>query len=246
MLRFSLMVLALAALLLRAAWAGTINICANVAHDGGPAADVQVTCWDYDPVDNDDFMASGVLDDNGCVSLNYARLEYPWYRCHRRWDGCANNRPDIYCQLGAPGDCVTPKTTATRNNQNSGGTTDFGTLTVTANTDFCSTDASFNGCGARALMPTWLVEMANDVTQFQEECNFHDVCLASCEYTLSYCNDVFRNDVRDKCDQVGGGGFWCDFLAEAFIALVDASGRAFCRSGRQGDCNAEEVDLCDE
>ena len=249
MLHLSTVAVILAAIVLRVASAGTIDICATVA-DGGetvPAAGVQVTCWDYDPIDSDDFMAHGRLGSDGCASLRYDRLDYPWYRCHRRWDGCANNRPDIYCQLGAPGDCITPKTTATLNNQNSGGTTDFGTLAVTVDQDFCSTDASFNGCGARALMPTWLVEMANDVSQFQEECNFHDVCLASCEYTLSYCNQVFRNDVRGKCDQeVVGGGFWCDFLAETFIAIVDASGRAFCRSGRQGECTAEQVDLCDE
>ena len=236
-MKFSLFVACLA-VILPSAYAGYINLCANLPN-GDAATGVHVNCRDYDPVDADDFMASGTIDETGCVSLYYPRLDYPWYQCYKEWDSCANNDPDIYCEIGAPGDCITPITTATANSQNSGSTTNMGTFTVEENENFCS-DASFNGCGP-SFLPTFLIEILTDVSGFVNECNDHDVCYQDCTQLRSHCDNEFKYDMYAQCDQVQDG--LCDFLADAYYTAVDLAGEDACIGGRD-HCTTAEQNLC--
>lgn len=204
--------------------AGTIKLCANIV-DGGQSSlgvGARVDCYDYDPGNEDDYMGGGILDSNGCISINY-KSNSGW-NCWNWWDACLNKKPDIYCKVS--GDCLEPTTTGTRNGQNPKGTTNFGTINVQADENFCG-NPSFNGCGA-ASFPDWLREVADDVSGFQTECNAHDVCYGDCSRTKSQCDDEFLDDMEAEA----GNNSLALILANIFYQGVAQFGNDACLAAR--------------
>ena len=215
---FSRFVTAFLLLFSSGANAGKIKIRAQ-AGNGDPAVGIRVDCYDYDPGNSDDYMGGGNLDATGYLEINYKKTSTSWWSCGSWWDACLNTKPDIYCELVEPGDCFQPKTTSTKNSQNQDGTTDFGTITLTADEAYCNPDPEWNGCGP-SFFPIWLVEVANDVSGFQAQCNVHDFCYEDCTKTQSQCDDEFKDDMYDECN----GNFYCEILADLFYAAVIAGG----------------------
>lgn len=218
------------------ALAGRIEVCADLADIGGPAEDTIVECWDYDSLSSDDYMAGGRLDSTGCVSLDYATTSKSWWRCSSWWDACTDTKPDIYCRLGGPGDCIQPLTTEIQHSRSQDGLTDFGTITVAPDKEFCS-DATWNGCGTDDI-PVWLQEIAS--ADFESSCIQHDVCYSSCSLTRSHCDGIFQENMYATCD----GQFACEFLADLYYTAVDLAGRDPCSQAREESCSRSQTELC--
>ena len=91
---------------------GRIDV--HVSLPNGDAAEgIRVDCYDYDPVNSDDYMGGGHIGSSGSISINYPTTSISWFNCKSWWDACVDTSPDIYCEVGETGDCVTPVTTST-------------------------------------------------------------------------------------------------------------------------------------
>lgn len=218
--------------------AGTIKLRVLVTGDDDVSAEgIGVECWDYDPLNSDDFMKRGTTDSNGFVTLSYDSKS-TWYG----WDGVGSNKPDIYCEVSTPGDCVVPVTTVTKNNQNAKGTTDFGTIQLVADEAYCDINNDWNGCGPEDY-PVWLSEIADEVSGFKTSCSFHDHCYGRCDEKRSHCDRMFKQDMYYECD----GGASCKLLADLFYSSVDLAGKSSCEEAReQTGCSQDGKALCNQ
>jgi hypothetical protein len=221
------------AVMLSVADAGIIKICANLA--GQPVAGAHVECFDEDTLE-DDFMVDGTTGTKGCATLTYETKSTSFWNCLKGWDGCVWSNPDIYCWVSAP--CIAPKKTLTKNNQNQNVVANFGTVAVTTDAAFCG-NVSWNGCGASALFPPWLMDIANSVSGFETSCNSHDVCYAGCSKSRAQCDSEFKANMYRQSN----GNAARQSVADGFYMLVRTGGAGLCWEGRS-ICTAAQQESC--
>eukprot|EP00555_Chaetoceros_dichaeta_P007893 CAMPEP_0198264468 /NCGR_PEP_ID=MMETSP1447-20131203/16039_1 /TAXON_ID=420782 /ORGANISM="Chaetoceros dichaeta, Strain CCMP1751" /LENGTH=231 /DNA_ID=CAMNT_0043953425 /DNA_START=47 /DNA_END=742 /DNA_ORIENTATION=- len=220
---FRILQVVLLYIVINPAKAGEIHVCARSAENGNhviPGANI--VCRDDDRWSDDDWMASGITESNGCAELYYETKSSWWCR---GWDGCWAN-PDIKCEVS--GTCLQPINTVTKNNFNQGNTAHF-MVNVEANPDFCNDSVTWDGCGLE-IMPDFLTDIADEISGFQEQCNTHDVCLGNCLKSRHTCDQEFINEMHAECgddDDHYGGDALCQFLATLYGIAVTQFGGLF-------------------
>ncbi len=214
--------------------AGTIKICVTLA--GQSVAGAYVECFDEDTLE-DDFMVDGTTGSKGCATLTYQTKATSFWNCVNGWDGCVWSNPDIYCRVSAP--CIAPKKTVTKNNQNQNVVANFGTVTVATDSAFCG-DVTWNGCGASALMPPWLIDMATSISGFETSCNSHDVCYAGCSKSRAQCDSEFKASMY----ALSNGNAARRAMADGMYMVVRSGGAGLCWDGRSKICTAAQQESC--
>ena len=189
--------------------------------NGDAAEGIRVDCYDHDPLHSDEYMGGGHVGSSGSISINYPTTSTSWWSCGSWWDACANTSPDIYCEVGESGDCVTPVTPSTQESQDQFGTTTF-QVTVQPNENFCT--SNWNGCGPYWI-PDWLTEIFDDVSGFQSSCIEHDACYSNCNESRAACDDAFYTDMNAKCDEQDEGSS-CEVLSNIFYKAVVVGGES--------------------
>lgn len=218
--------------------AGKIKVCAKAKQDAKVVEGANVKCVDHDVITKDDFMAEGETGSDGCVELHYKTHTTKWYQCHKWWDACSSKNPDIKCSLS--GECLKPTDTHVKSNHDQHKLADFGTIELEEDEAFCGdVDTKWNGCGP-STMPKWLSEIADDVSGFTDQCNYHHACYKDCSKTRSACDNEFHNDVKKMCE---GKGYGCAMLANLFHRSAKNNGEGACVRSRE-KCTDGEKDTC--
>jgi hypothetical protein len=204
----------------------TVNVCFTVAGKG--VSNALVKCYDSDWGPDDVVGPSGGVrtGTNGCVAV---RDTQTWYE-----------RPDVYCQIFANGECFAGATTRIVNDHSSSSNLNLGTLALTYDANYCGNfGADGNGCGPESF-PSWLNDAATSVSGFADQCAAHDTCYSSCSVTRTQCDDEFLDDMEAVC----AGSWTCLTLANLYYQAVDGFGASACIAARTGKCTSTA--LCNQ
>jgi hypothetical protein len=132
-----------------------------------------VECHDKDP-NGDDFMVSGVTDDDGCVTMSYTKQD---------WDGSVGGEaPDIYCAVTKKGFVRAVPNDKDHHDQTK--VADFGTVTLFR--DRTHDKGATNGCGpefSSIINPA--ASLYFRVLRFDDQCFHHDKCYWDCQIFLA-------------------------------------------------------------
>ena len=204
----------------------TVNVCFTVAGKG--VTNALVKCYDSDWGPDDVVGPSGGVrtGTNGCVAV---RDTQTWYE-----------RPDVYCQIFANGECFAGVTTRIVNDHSSSSNLNLGTVALTYDANYCGNfGENANGCGP-ASFPSWLNDAATSVSGFADQCAAHDACYSTCSASRTTCDNEFLDDMEAVC----AGSWTCLTLANLYYQAVDEFGASACTSARSGRCTSTA--LCNQ
>jgi hypothetical protein len=205
-----------------------VNVCFTIAGKG--VSNALVKCFDSDwgPDDVVGPSAGVRTGTNGCVAL---RDTQTWYE-----------RPDVYCQIFANGECFAGTTTRIVDDHPSSRDLDLGTLALTYDANYCGNfGAGANGCGP-ASFPSWLNDVATSVSGFADQCAAHDTCYSSCVVKRTRCDTDFLADMKSICT----GSWTCLTLANIYYKSVNEFGGSACTSARSTKCTSTGTALCNQ
>ena len=203
----------------------TVNVCFTVGGKG--VNNALVKCFDEDWGTDDRVGSDARTNSNGCVSVTDNQR---WYE-----------RPDVYCQVFANGECFAGAVTRIAVDHSSSSNLNFGTIALSYNAAYCGNfGADANGCGP-ASFPSWLNDAATSVSGFADQCAAHDACYSTCTKTRTQCDDEFLVDMNAVC----ATSWTCQTLAYLYYEAVDEFGASACTAARTGRCTSTQTELCD-
>jgi len=191
--------------------ANTIQMCVQemILVERRPSEGATVTCYDYDPFNEDDLMAEGFTDANGCVTLTYEDLS---------WDGGGlGGGPDILCvatklgfETAAPPD---------KDGHDTSTLADFGEVTLYRDRrgDF----GHFNGCGPKETDA--INGIGNWLLRFDHTCHMHDKCYWDCQIFLGMNSDPFEGMKFCTDEMYEGMKSWCYMHRDRFSLVGEGS-----------------------